>query len=658
MSLEDYAQARREGLRELHALQARGEDPFLPVLGEMLPKLNQMSQMPLGLIQIAINQIVGTATKGRTTAFSRSFLPLLEQNSEFASKWGLLYDGIIEDGLRQPVVALEYYNRFYIIEGNKRVSVMRRLDAVTIEANVTRIMPEPEDSDRYRTYQAFLRFYTDTKINFVYFSHEDGFSRLYALVGKKPGEPWSAEDLFDFQSCFYRFSQAYAKQAGAQAPMSASDALLVYLEVFGYADSIDKTPSEFQKEIGRIWSEFIVAAANKPAALLSHPAEKQQSLLQSVQAVWHRPARTVRCAFLYNRSPQTSGWTYWHELGRKALEETFGARVETTAQEGVSPQDASDVIERWIDEGYQVIFAASPVFVDTAIRQSAAHPKAKILSCSLLASYHNVRSYYLRIYEAKFILGAIAGAMTENDRIGYIADYPIYGTPASINAFALGAQMVNPRAKIYLDWSTIPGHNPEAALASQDVHIISSRDISAPHLESRAFGLYHDADGQIHNLAMPVWNWSKLYQGIVRSILTDAWSDEENHNPDRALTYYMGMSTDAIDLLCSQRLPNHTRRLVDLLHERIRSGAFLPFVGPISGQDGVIRVPQDVALTPQEIIRMDYLAGNVVGCIPTAESLNDVAQGLIALQGIRAATKSSQKGDAPSPVSDHTGDAP
>lgn len=78
----------------------------------------------------------------------------------------------MEDGLRQPIVALEYYNRFYIVEGNKRVSVMRRLDAVNIEANVTRVLPEAEDSERYRVYQEFLSFYADTKLNFIVFSRE------------------------------------------------------------------------------------------------------------------------------------------------------------------------------------------------------------------------------------------------------------------------------------------------------------------------------------------------------------------------------------------------------------------------------------------------------------------------------------------------------
>ena len=115
--------------------------------------------------------------------------------------------------------------------------------------------------------------------------------------------------------------------------------------------------------------------------------------------------------------------------------------------------------------------------------------------------------------------------------------------------------------------------------------------------------------------------------------------DLGEHNADRAMNYYMGMSTDAIDIICSQRLPARTRRLVDLLHERIRAGAFLPFVGPIVDQAGQVHVAADVALTPQEIILMDYLAGNVIGRIPSVDELNDVAKGLVSLQGIRAATK-------------------
>lgn len=136
--------------------------------------------------------------------------------------------------------------------------------------------------------------------------------------------------------------------------MSACDALLIYLEVFGYNNSVEKTPNEFEQDIERIRSEFVVAAANKPAALLSQPTEGKPGFLQSV---WHRPPQKVRCAFLYNRSPQDSGWSYWHELGRKALEDTFGSRVETVCRENVSQADAESVIEQFIADGYDVVFA-------------------------------------------------------------------------------------------------------------------------------------------------------------------------------------------------------------------------------------------------------------------------------------------------------------
>lgn len=631
MHPDHYNYIRKEGMRIAADLRAHGLNPELPVLDEILPDINKLSQVPLGLCQIPLNMIDGTFTAARTLAFTHDFYPLLEFGTEFANKWTMLYDEIVADGQLQPIKAFEYYNRYYIIEGNKRVSVLKRLDAAIIEAQVTRILPAREDSERYRVYQEFLTFYEDTKINSIHFDHEGDYRRLYELTGKTPGKAWTTDETDDLKSCYLRFSQAYQSAAGSRPPMSTCDAFLIYMEVIGYYASVSKTPNEFKHDMRRIWSEFIVAGANKPAAVLSEPTEKQQSLLASV---WRRVPNPLRCAFVYNHAPSVGAWTYGHELGRKALEAKFGSRVETTSRENVDPQDAGNVIDELARDGYHVIFTASPVFLGACIKQSIAHPETKILNCSLLANYHNVRSYYLRIYEAKFILGAIAGAMANDDKIGYIADYPIYGIPASVNAFALGAQMTNPRAKIFLEWSSLPGTSPENVLRAKGVSIISARDISAPQMENRNFGLYETDGKHISSLAAPVWNWARCYEGIVRSILSGAWNEEQHLNADRALSYYMGMSTDAIDVICSQRVPVRIRRLADLLHERIRAGAFLPLVGPIDDQSGVLRVEDGVELTPQEIISMDYLASNVVGRVPACKELLPVAQSLVALQGL------------------------
>ena len=75
-------------------------------------------------------------------------------------------------------------------------------------------------------------------------------------------------------------------------------------------------------------------------------------------------------------------------------------------------------------------------------------------------------------------MGAIAGSMADNDRIGYIADYPIYGNIANINAFAMGAQMVNPRAVVYLEWSRRMQPVSESFFAEKGITIISGKNLA------------------------------------------------------------------------------------------------------------------------------------------------------------------------------------
>ena len=220
--MEDgYSRARKLALKEYHARIQRHENPFLPVLAEIDESLNALSRVSLGLIQVPLSKVVGTASKGRTNAFAANFMPLLDQGSEFSAKWNTLYNSVVEDGLRQPVKAYEYLNKFYLVEGNKRVSVMKYLDAVSIEAEVTRVIPARTDDPENQLYFEFLPFYADTKINYLWFSKPGSFARLCELTGHTPGEKWSGEALTDFQAAYMRFRAAYkAREAGRNLPIT------------------------------------------------------------------------------------------------------------------------------------------------------------------------------------------------------------------------------------------------------------------------------------------------------------------------------------------------------------------------------------------------------------------------------------------------------
>ena len=347
-----------------------------------------------------------------------------------------------------------------------------------------------------------------------------------------------------------------------------------------------------------------------------------------------RPRR-LKAAFLYNRDVSSSGWTYWHDMGRRYVDDVMEGRVETRTALATTEDEAFSALEDMAEDGVDVVFTTSPLFLSSAIRQSVRHAGMKILNCSLQAAYHHVRSYYLRVYEAKFVLGAIAGALCVNDRVGYIADYPIYGTPTGINAFALGARLVNPRVQVFLQWSGLKDTDPADVLLKQGVRIICNRDVTAPAQGSREFGLYRvEADGSPLNLAAPVLNWGTLYETILSSVFSGGWQTATDQAQLLAMAYWPGMSTGAIDVICSRRLPDGTAQLASMLRDMLRGGHITPFSGRIVSQDGVERATEGEALTPAKIVAMDWLADNVVGSIPRLEDLRPEAQPLVRLQGL------------------------
>lgn len=85
-----------------------------------------------------------------------------------------------------------------------------------------------------------------------------------------------------------------------------------------------------------------------------------------------------------------------------------------------------------------MIFTTSPEFLSASLRAAVDHPEVKILNCSLNASHKYIRTYYGRMYEAKFLIGVLAGVMTDTDKIGYIADYPIYGMTCQYQCLCSG----------------------------------------------------------------------------------------------------------------------------------------------------------------------------------------------------------------------------
>jgi hypothetical protein len=102
----------------------------------------------------------------------------------------------------------------------------------------------------------------------------------------------------------------------------------------------------------------------------------------------------------------------------------------------------------------------------------------------------------------------------------------------------------------------------------------------------------------------------------------------------RAINYWWGLSSRAVQVTCSDQVPAGTRRLVSLLEREIADRELSVFTGPIYDQDGNLRVKEGETLSPIQIVQMDWLVSNVIGTIPKMEDLNPEAQALVQISGV------------------------
>lgn len=631
MSVEDYAKAYKAGKRDYQLRLLRGQKPTLEVLDDILPAGEALTMSPLGLVQIPIDQIVGTRYEGRSNAFAGNFMPILHEDSEFSIKWSQLSTAHEEEGIRDPIKAVEYMNKFYVEEGNKRVSVMKYFEAISIPGYVTRLIPKRTEEKENKIYFEFMDFYRLSKINYIWFSKEGSFAKLQAAVGKGSDEMWTDDEKISFSSIYTRFTAAFQASGGNKLSITPGDAFLSFIILYGYDNTVNETTENLKKLIASSWEEFKLLAGDSTVELKMEPVREKKPLFTRVLPTGRS---TLKIAFIYDQTPRTSAWTYAHELGRLHLEQTFPDEVTTLYYDGVTVNDVDDYIEKAIAEGCNLIFTTTPAFASASVKAAITNPDVRILNCSLNTSHRYIRTYYPRMYGVKFLMGALAGVMAENDRLAYIADYPLLGNIANINAFALGARLVNPRATVHLEWTAKKDFDMAEFIRQVDPSCVSGKDMVIPEEASRYFGIYHMKDGRPHNLAMPLCHWGKFYEKLIRTIIDGTWKYDDSAN--KAINYWWGMSSDVVDVIVSQNLPDATKRLIELLKKTICSGEFNPFEGTMYSQDGIVAGSHDYTiLTPEEIVKMDWLADNIIGSIPDVTELADKAIPVISQQGLQ-----------------------
>lgn len=612
MATEEFIQALKLGQKEYKEASAAGKQLHPLVLDELLSDDIAESVIDVGLVDIPAERIVGVKSSGRVTAFSATFRPLLDLKTEFGAKWVSLCEAHLgETGITDPIQCYEYLGNFYVQEGNKRVSVLRHFDAPQIPAYVKRVLPIKTDDPRNQAYYEFLEFYKDTKLYQLQFRRPGDYGKLLKYLGKAKGEPWTEEERRTFRSYYHYFTEAFAA-VGKDEDVIPEEALLLWLEIYPYRNLASFSTRELKNSIATLWEDMVTNTKEESVKFQTIAEENEKNkLISRVISSWDQ----LNIAFVHQQTPDDSAWVLDHEMGKKHIEEVFGEKIKVRSYYGVStPEQAEFIIQQAVEDGAQVVFTTAPTLRKETLKVAVKYSKVRFLNCSVEQPYSSIRSYYGRFYEAQFIAGAIVGAMACNDRIGYIASFPVFGELASINAFALGAQMTNPRAQIELKWACVEGF-PQTELLADGIRIVSTQNASSELNACSTNGTYLINDtGEMIPLGTHIWNWGKFYEYAIKEILSGGMKKEKNSH--MALNYWLGLDSGVIGMDISARLPQGVRQMANLLYVAVKRGYIDPFGRKIVAQDGSIKNDGTILFSPEQILRMDWLCENVIGRIP------------------------------------------
>jgi len=331
----------------------------------------------------------------------------------------------------------------------------------------------------------------------------------------------------------------------------------------------------------------------------------------------------VRVGFIYVGPIGDGGWTYEHDKARLAVEEHFGDAVETVYQESVPEgADAVRAMTQMALSGADLIFATSFGYMDQVIEVAERFPEVKFEHATGYKRADNVSTYSARFYEGRAIQGLIAGHMTETNRIGYIASYPIPEVIRGINSAYIHAREVNPEVEFSIIWVYTwfdPAREADAAAALIDQGadvVLQHTDSTAPQAAAEQAGgvvTFGQASDMAEYKPFPrvssiIDNWAPYYIDRVQAVMDGTWESQDIwHGIDEGMVE-IGEITDAV--------PEDVRAEAEALIESIRSGEYHPFTGPLNRQDGSQWLAEGETASDETLLGMNFYVEGLTGEIP------------------------------------------
>ncbi|GHU66688.1 BMP family ABC transporter substrate-binding protein [Clostridia bacterium] len=354
------------------------------------------------------------------------------------------------------------------------------------------------------------------------------------------------------------------------------------------------------------------------------PADSGSNAAAQEPAAEPESGDPVTVGFIYIGAVNDGGYTQTQHNGTVALQEALAGKIKTVWLEGIddtNTQAATDAAKQLIDQGATIVIGTSFGFGDAlfALAESGDYDDITFLHFSgSNINDKNFGNYFGAMEEPRYLSGIIAGLQTKTNKLGYVAAYPYTEVKIGINAFALGAQSVNPDVVVNVvytnSWYDPAGEKQAAeALLSQGCDVITQHaDTAGPQLaaaDAGAFTVGYNLDNsgleglEDAFLTAPIWHHDVYLKPTIQAILDGTWTPE---------SYYGTLADGYIDLApLTKNVTEEAKAKVEEVRAQIQSGAFNVFTGPIEYADGTVLAEDGQKLDRGQIWSIDKVVKGV-----------------------------------------------
>ncbi|MDB5731671.1 MAG: family transporter substrate-binding protein [Variovorax sp.] len=371
----------------------------------------------------------------------------------------------------------------------------------------------------------------------------------------------------------------------------------------------------------------LAAVSAAAAAVLMGCGKKEEAAAPAAPA--STPAATVpaaatplKIAFAYIGPVGDGGWSFAHDNARKAVQQQFGDKIQTSFVESVPESaDAERVFRDLVSQGNKLVFGTSFGYMEPILKVANETKDVKFEHATGYKTAENLRTYDSRTYEGAYLAGVVAGGMTKSNVLGVVGSVPIPEVLRNLNSFTLGAQSVNPKITTKVVWVNewfSPPKETEAATAlingGADV-LFQNTDSpavlkTAQEKGKRAFGWDSDmtAYGPKAHLGSSIINWAPYYTKTVQDMLDGKWTTGQS---------WWGVKEGAIDLVSiADDVPADIKAKVEEAKKGLKDGSFSIWKGPILDQDGKEVVAKDAVADDKFLRAVNFYVKGVEGKVP------------------------------------------